>query len=187
MVLDAFKYKVHVPPRAEVLPALFCSLRSVLDLSHRQPISGYLFSRSNSSSRSVKSSDLLHPLESVRVTSHYDGLLGHVYRCSICTWNILVIGDIHAAYSFLPFKIDRLDDEPERRTDTINVLFHDSLHDSRLASVIQTPWLVSICVYASAAQTHNIKIRISLSFRRAFRRTDNMSRAPLHQVYCCFW
>ena len=48
---------------------------------------------------------------------------------------------------FLPAIVDRPDDEAERRTDSVNVFAHQSLHDRRLAGVVEP---TGVCVRAHA-------------------------------------
>jgi len=74
----------------------------------------------------------------------------------------------------LPIIIDGLDDETERRTDSVDIFIHNLLDYRGFASIIQTPLHHQLELYTHLQLTHSIRILISLSLRRAFRRIDNI-------------
>ena len=80
---------------------------------------------------------------------------------------------------YIPVVLDRLDDESERRADTVDILVHDLLHNGRLSRVVQTPDAVSPQVDRQFVATHSMRMRISLSFRRAFRNIESILRRSI--------
>jgi hypothetical protein len=75
----------------------------------------------------------------------------------------------------LPIIVDGLDDEPQGRADRVDILAHDLLDDCGLSRVVQAPKKgVSQGCSAKPWKTHSIRIRISLSFSRAFLRMESM-------------
>jgi len=50
---------------------------------------------------------------------------------------------------FLPFIGNSLDYEPKRRTDAVDVLMHDTLHNCSFASIVKTSFPVSISVWST--------------------------------------
>lgn len=75
--------------------------------------------------------------------------------------------------------INRLYDESKSRANSVDVFIHDSFYNRGFACIIQSP-----CSSTSArqensailiARTYSINILISLSFRRAFLKIDNIS------------
>lgn len=47
--------------------------------------------------------------------------------------------------SYIPIVVNRLDDEPKRWADAVDVLIHNLLYDGRLARIVETPGTVSLC------------------------------------------
>jgi hypothetical protein len=76
----------------------------------------------------------------------------------------------------VPIVFDSLDDEAKCRADAVHIFVHDLLYDCCLACVVQTPSMQSAFAFArhTEGQTYNIRIRISLSFSRAFRNIDSI-------------
>lgn len=75
----------------------------------------------------------------------------------------------------LPLEIDGLDNETQSWTNSADILIHDSFHDGCLAGIIKaSDRLASYRTRSVIADS--IKIRISLSLRRALRSTDSISR-----------
>jgi len=74
----------------------------------------------------------------------------------------------------LPIVIDGLDDESERGADSIDIFIHDLLDYCGFASIVQTPSQRQLEPFTHLRLTYSIKILISLSLRRAFRRIDNI-------------
>jgi hypothetical protein len=76
----------------------------------------------------------------------------------------------------LPVVFNRLDDEAQSWTDTVHVLVHDLLDDGCLSSIVQAPTSSQQrhLDTSKSWELHSINIRISLSFRRAFRKIDNI-------------
>jgi hypothetical protein len=76
----------------------------------------------------------------------------------------------------LPVVFNCLDDEAQSWTDTVHILIHNSLDDGCLSSVVQTPTLCQRRHRETSKswELHSINIRISLSFRRAFRKIDSI-------------
>ena len=73
--------------------------------------------------------------------------------------------------------LNGLDDEAKSRTRIVDVLLHDLLHDCRLPSIIKSAISEStknVAWQRSSLGTDSIRIRISLSLRRAFRRIESM-------------
>lgn len=77
----------------------------------------------------------------------------------------------------LPVMFNRLDDETKCRTDSIDVFTQYAFDNCRLAGVVKSS--DGTCQpkgdKVAGSATHSIKIRISLSFRRAFLNIDNIA------------
>jgi len=82
--------------------------------------------------------------------------------------------------NYLPFIVDSLDDEPQSRTDTIDILAHDPFHNGCLSCVIESAIESEPAMCDEVYElSYSINIRISLSFRRAFRSIESMSKLDL--------
>lgn len=79
----------------------------------------------------------------------------------------------------LPFILDRLDDEAQRGTDFVDIFIHNLLHNSSFPSIVKAPSPVSCFSHRRLRQLpYSIKMRISLSLRRAFLSIDSIFGNP---------
>lgn len=74
----------------------------------------------------------------------------------------------------LPIIFNGFDDKPQGRTDTVHVFIHDFLDDRGLPGIVQPAARRQNQACRLSLVTHSIRIRISLSLRRAFRRIDSI-------------
>lgn len=76
----------------------------------------------------------------------------------------------------VPFVVDGPDDKSQGWTDSIHILIHKPFDDCGFSSIVQSSstWSAIHSAGASIQISYNIKILISLSFNRAFRRIDNI-------------
>lgn len=75
----------------------------------------------------------------------------------------------------LPSEINGFDDKSQCRTHRGDILVHNLLDNGRFPGIIQAPILQSLAEdFQRLRPPYSIKTRISLSFRRAFRRIDSM-------------
>lgn len=89
----------------------------------------------------------------------------------------------------LPFVVNSLDNKAERGRHGVDILPHNPLHDRGLPGIIKSPfqnqpWLFQ--AVKSCRGAHSIKIRISLSFRRAFLSIDNISGGCFGLLFAVF-
>jgi hypothetical protein len=84
--------------------------------------------------------------------------------------------------ALVPAIFYRLDDEAECRADAIHVFVHNLLYDGRLSGIVQSPMQSAFATANKSKSTHSIKIRISLSFKRAFRSMDSILDRVLSDV-----
>ena len=83
--------------------------------------------------------------------------------------------------------LDGLNDEAKCWTCIVNVLLHDMLHCCRLSRVVQSAFLESAKRPTSQNPvfgTDSIKIRISLSFVRAFLRIESILAGLCSATMC---
>ena len=110
---------VDKPPPPAKRAARRGSPRRDVDLWHRPPRSEHRSSRSSCASKNELSSGLPRP------------------KCSVCSlkdseWK-------SRQYKILvPFEVDCFDDEAQCRTDSIDILIQDPLHDGRLSRVVKS-------------------------------------------------
>lgn len=79
----------------------------------------------------------------------------------------------------IPLKIYCLDDKTQCRADSSDIFVHNLLNDGGLPGIVQTSVAMAISeslrkLYVSRGKTYSIRIRISLSFSRAFLKLDNI-------------
>lgn len=98
------------------------------------------------------------------------------YICLVCSF-VRQLSFLAMSKFLLPIVLDRLDDKSKSRADTVYVLVHDLLHNGSLACIVQTPGSSqqhSFFQTCMCYKSYSIKILISLSFKRAFRKIDSI-------------
>jgi hypothetical protein len=173
----------HTAERGSVLllgegrAALLCSPQCANGQSHQLPISVHPSSQSSFSSTISEFFDLRHPLDHVSRYFHPGLSRVHTQMFSLYLSNQSARGEGRATeLEDIPFVLNGLYYEAKGWADGVYILVHNSLDDGGLSSIVKTS--ASVIRFLSRLgkrmRSHSIRMRISLSLRRALRKIESI-------------